>query len=110
MLLRDVFYQILNDKHEDITDLCAFIKANLTTNHFDEALDAVNAQQQSLLAGRQKHELNDNELVALSKLVNMKHEIEAAKLKRKMDADFINWLMYEDGLATLKRIATTVLV
>lgn len=110
MLLGNIFARLLGDKPDDIAKLSAFISANLTTDRFDEILEIITDQQQVLLAGRKMHDLNDNELVDYSELVNMKHELEAAKLKRAMNADFMSWLLYEDGLVTLKRVATILLV
>jgi len=110
MLLGNIFARLLGDKPDDIAKLSAFISANLTTELFDEILEDITDQQQVLLAGRKVHALNDNELITYAELGDMRHELEAAKLKRAIDTDFMNWLLYEDGLATLKRVAMVLVV
>lgn len=110
MLLGNIFARLLGDKPDDIAKLSAFISTNLTIDRFDEILENITDQQQVLLAGRKVFELDDNELVDYSELGNMRQQLEAAKLKRAIDTDFMNWLLYEDGLATLKRVAMVLVV
>lgn len=107
-MLNLIFNKLVVEQFNATTQLGEFVWANLTSDNFNELLAITEEEQDRLLAGREVYLLNDDDLVAYSELGDIRVELEAAKLKHAVKADFMTWLLEEKGLVALRKLALRI--